>query len=66
MINITISQSILAVVSSKPDRMGNGAVPVFLVQSTEEVQHFSATLANILDGMAHELEPETVIVVRHS
>jgi hypothetical protein len=66
MIDITIAQSILAVVSCKPNRIGNGAVPLFLAQSTEEVQKLGATLGQILDGMVHELEPETIIVVKHS
>jgi hypothetical protein len=64
--DITITQSILAVVSCKPERVGNCAVPVFMAQSTDEVQELASTLAKILDAMAHELEPETMIVVRHA
>ncbi|MEF3301830.1 capping complex subunit for YIEGIA [Paenibacillus sp. GYB003] len=55
---------ILAVVSTKPDRVGGGA-PIFIVESEREQQEIAFLLEKILDGNAHDLKNGTLILVDH-
>jgi len=57
-------KSILAIITTSADKVGGGA-PIFVVQSPEEIQEKAFLLENILDGMAHELDPHLYVVVRH-
>ncbi len=59
-----MEKHILAVVTMKKDQIGGGA-PIFVMQTVEEVQQTAFILEKILDGMVHQVTPETLIVVRH-
>ncbi|WP_336885153.1 capping complex subunit for YIEGIA [Caldalkalibacillus salinus] len=58
-------KSILAVVTSSPQKVSGGGAPIFVVKDKEEIQQRIFLLENILNGMAHELDEETYILVRH-
>lgn len=60
----TIEKAILAVVTRKRERVAGGA-PIFLAETESEMEHLAFTLEKILDGMAHQLDPMTMIIVRH-
>ncbi|MBA4495619.1 hypothetical protein ACFO25_02835 [Paenactinomyces guangxiensis] len=61
----TIEKLILAIVTTKPDHIAGGA-PVFVADTKEEFTRKAFVLEKILDGMAHEVDPHTMIIVRHS
>lgn len=60
----TIEKSILAILTTNPDKVGGG-VPIFICENKEEIQHKLPMFESILGGMGHELDPEVYVVVRH-
>ncbi|GGE11222.1 hypothetical protein GCM10011571_10670 [Marinithermofilum abyssi] len=64
MLGITIGQAILAVISTNKEKVAGG-VPIFQASDNEELQHTAFSLEKILDGMTHQLDEETMIIVRH-
>jgi hypothetical protein len=59
-----MSARIVAVVTTNKEHVVGG-VPIFVVPSRERMQQTAFTLEKVLDAMAHELDDETLIVVRH-
>ncbi|RAL21051.1 capping complex subunit for YIEGIA [Thermoflavimicrobium daqui] len=59
-----MESKILAVITMEPDNIAGGA-PIFKVQNREELQQTSFTLEKILDANAHEVNSQTMILVRH-
>lgn len=57
-------KGILAVVTTKADHVA-GAMPIFIVDTHEEVQQRALLLENLLGGMTHKVDEETYVVVRH-
>jgi hypothetical protein len=62
--NTALSNMILAVATTERDRVG-GSGPIFYCKDEEELQKTSLYLEKILDAMAHQLRPGTMILVRH-
>ncbi|MGD9678593.1 MAG: hypothetical protein AB7V16_09660 [Vulcanibacillus sp.] len=62
---ITIEKYILAIVSVSRETVIAGGAPVFIVDSKEKMQRTAFLLEKILDGIAHDLENGTIIIVRH-
>jgi hypothetical protein len=60
----TIDNVILAVITIHPEKMAGGS-PVFIADTEDELQKTSFALEKILDGIAHEVRPGTLIIVRH-
>jgi ABC-type uncharacterized transport system substrate-binding protein len=63
--SVSLEKYILAVITADRSRVGGGA-PVFYANDVKEVQQIAFTLEKILDGIAHELLPDTLIIVKHS
>lgn len=61
---MTIDKYILAIITTNPKKVHNGAA-VFLCESSEEMEKLSASLEAILDGIAHALTEELYIIVKH-
>jgi len=59
-----VEKAILAVITTKEERVGGGA-PIFICSSNEELQLFSTNLEAIMDGIAHRLSDEVYIIVKH-
>ncbi|WP_034682018.1 capping complex subunit for YIEGIA [Caldalkalibacillus mannanilyticus] len=57
-------KSILAIITTSAEKVAGGA-PIFVCQSVDEIQEKAFLLENILDGMAHEVDPSLYVVVRH-
>lgn len=55
---------ILAAVTAKKETVAGG-LPIFYAENDEMMEEMAASLANILDGMVHLLEPGIMLVVRH-
>ncbi|CAJ1002868.1 MULTISPECIES: hypothetical protein [Bacillales] len=60
-----MSARIVAVVTTNKEHVAGG-VPVFVVPSRERMQQTAFTLEKVMDAMVHELDDETLIVVRHN
>lgn len=60
----TLEKFILAVVTIDKEKVSGGA-PVFHAQNEDEMQEISFKLEKILDGMAHDLQNGTMIIVKH-
>jgi len=63
--SITLEKYILAIVTINKDQLISGGAPVFLAKNQEEQQRTAFLLEKILDGIAHDLENGTMIIVRH-
>lgn len=61
----SLEKYILAVITSDRQAVGGGA-PIFYADSHQGVQQMAFTLEKIMDGVAHELRPDTLIIVKHS
>lgn len=59
-----MESKILAVITTQKENIAGGA-PIFIVNTPEELQQTAFTLEKILDAMAHEVNPQTLIIVRH-
>lgn len=62
---ITNQKSILAVVTTSKENVAGGGCPIFIAADGEDIQRIIYLLENILDGMAHEVDEQTYVVVRH-
>jgi len=63
--SITLEKYILAIVTINKEQLISGGAPVFLAKNQEEQQRTAFLLEKILDGIAHDLENGTMIIVRH-
>ncbi len=61
---MTIEKYILAVVTTNSKKVSFGST-VFYCDSKEEMEHIGANLEAILDGIAHALSDELLIIVKH-
>lgn len=55
---------ILAVITTTPEKFARGA-PLFTCESTEELEFVANNLEAILDGIAHRLQENVYIIVKH-
>ncbi|MFV9510701.1 capping complex subunit for YIEGIA [Tepidibacillus sp. LV47] len=62
---MTIEKYILAIVTMNADQVKSSGTPIFFAKSEEELQRTAFLLEKILDGIAHDLENGTLIIVRH-
>nr|WP_142504316.1 hypothetical protein [Melghirimyces algeriensis] len=61
---MTFEKAILAIVSTDREQVAGGA-PIFYAKNKEQMEETAFLLEKILDGMVHELNSRTKIVVRH-
>ncbi len=61
----TIEKYILAIVTNNKDKIIASGAPVFVTRNNDEMQRTAFLLEKILDGIAHDLENGTIIIVRH-
>jgi hypothetical protein len=64
MSSTAITNLILAVCTTDKDGVG-GSGPIFYCQDDAELQKVSLYLEKILDALAHEVRPGTMILVKH-
>ena len=55
---------ILAVITTTSAKFAGGA-PLFVCESTEELEFVANNLEAILDGIAHRLQENVYIIVKH-
>ncbi len=61
----TIEKYIIAIVTINKEQVFNGGAPMFVAENEEQLQKTAFLLEKILDGMAHDLNNGTMIIVRH-
>lgn len=61
----SISNYILAIVTTDPRKILPGSCPVFLTDNQEEQERTSLLLARILGGIVHDLENGIYFICRH-
>lgn len=61
---MNIEKFILAVVTTNPARVPNGAT-VFVCDDKTQMEEYASHLEAILDGIAHSLTEEVYIIVKH-
>ena len=54
---------IVAVITMKPEIIQGGGAPVFIAKDNKELQKISMTLEKIMDASAHEIDPETIVII---
>ncbi|KHF30665.1 hypothetical protein LR68_00616 [Anoxybacillus sp. BCO1] len=54
---------ILAVITTSPHKVAGGVT--FVCENNEEMQRIAANLEAILDGIAHALSDDLLIIVKH-
>lgn len=59
-----MENQIISVVTLTKDKVAGGA-PIFIVETPEELQQTAFILEKILNGMVHEITPQTLVIVRH-
>jgi hypothetical protein len=61
---MTHEKRILAVITTTPNKIAGG-VPIFTCDTREEMESVATNLEAILDGIAHALSEELLIIVKH-
>jgi hypothetical protein len=61
---MNLEKYILAIVTTNSEKVA-GATSIFTCESVEEMDHFAKNLEAILDGIAHKLNDEVYIIVKH-
>lgn len=56
---------IMAIITTKQEKVKGGGVPVFVVEHQESLQHISSILEKTLDASAHEVDLDIMIIVAH-
>jgi hypothetical protein len=59
-----LEKFILAMITTAPEKVAGGS-PIFIVKDAEEIQQKAQILEAILDGIAHEIDETTFVVVKH-
>ncbi|ENQ3104691.1 hypothetical protein SAMN04488168_102245 [Bacillus sp. 491mf] len=60
-----LEKCILAVITTIPEKFAGGA-PLFVCETVEEAEFVASNLEAILDGIAHRLQENLYIIVKHS
>ena len=64
-INVGITEFTLAVLTTNEDMKYGGGCPIFYAKTNDELQKKAMLMAKSVGGMVHQLEPETLIIVKH-
>lgn len=59
-----LQKVILAVITTRAEKIAGGS-PIFIADTEEDLQQTAFTLEKILDGIAHEVNADTFIIVKH-
>jgi len=61
----SVENYILAIITINKEKVDGGGAPIFIENTKEDVQKTAFLLEKILDGIAHDLQNGTLIIVRH-
>ncbi len=60
-----LEKYILAIITTKPEKVSGGGTPVFIAQTNEEQDKIALILARVTEGVIHDLENGVYLLVRH-
>ena len=60
-----LNKLILAIIALEPEKVGGCGAPIFYAENREEQDKMAITLARITEGVVHDLENGTYIIVKH-
>lgn len=60
-----LNKFILAVITLEPEKVGGCGTPIFYAATKEEQDKIATTLARITEGVVHDLENGTYIIIKH-
>lgn len=56
---------IIAIITTASENFIGGGAPIFIAKNKDNLQTMSSTLAKTLDASAHEVDADTMILVKH-
>jgi len=62
---VQLKDTILAVISLRPEKVQGGGAPIFWAETQEELEKNALNLSRILNGAIHDLENGVYIIVGH-
>jgi hypothetical protein len=62
---VELNKFILAIIALEPEKVGGCGAPIFYAVNREEQDKIAITLARITEGVVHDLENGTYIIVKH-
>lgn len=63
--DVSIQNSILAIVTCTPEKITGGGCPVFLAEDQAEMEKIGLYIARVLGGIVHDLENGVYFIVKH-
>lgn len=60
-----LEKYILAIITTKPEKVFGGGAPVFISQTKEEQDKIATILARVTEGVIHDLENGVYLLVKH-
>ncbi|HZK34951.1 MAG TPA: hypothetical protein VFD33_06550 [Bacillota bacterium] len=63
--DITITKAILAIITNRPEKVGNSSVPTFICDNEEERDRVAFNLSKLTDSVIHDLGNGVLVAVRH-
>jgi len=63
--DVGLKEQIIAVVTTEPNSISSGSVPVFYAKDEEERENIALLLSKTTQGMIHDLKNGCFIIVRH-
>ncbi|AFS78729.1 hypothetical protein Curi_c17220 [Gottschalkia acidurici 9a] len=63
--DVGIKDNILAIVTTRKEKVSSGSVPIFYADSEEERNKVSLLIAKVTMAMVHDLENGCYVIVKH-
>ena len=63
--NVGITEYTLGIITTNQSMQHSGGCPIFYAKDNKDLQHKAMLMAKCVGGMVHELDKETLIVVKH-
>jgi len=63
--DIGIKEYIIAIVTTNPEKVSSGGVPVFYAENEEEKEKIALYISKTTMGMIHDIDNGCYIIVRH-
>ncbi len=63
--DVELHETILAVVTTRADKVSSGTVPVFYAENGEEREKIALLLSKVTKGMVHDLGNGCYVIVKH-
>ncbi len=62
---VTHNKCILVIITTSPDKVSGGGVPVFTCKDKKEMEKVAFTLSKLVMGSIHQVTEDIYVIVRH-